>query len=118
MSTVPAYAQSEVSVINHVGIGNVNIELTKSSLDKDGRKTAFDDEQVVLPGQTVDEIVEVNNLANDAWIRMKVTFDDSDIKGLDDSPTVYFRQLDQAGEYYYYTKPVRPRGILQNLWKM
>lgn len=33
MSTVPAYAQSEVSVINHVGIGNVNIELTKSSLD-------------------------------------------------------------------------------------
>lgn len=28
MSTVPAYAQSEVSVINHVGIGNVNIELT------------------------------------------------------------------------------------------
>ena len=79
MSTVPAYAQSEVSVINHVGIGNVNIELTKSSLDKDGRKTAFDDEQVVLPGQTVDEIVEVNNLANDAWIRMKVTFDDSDI---------------------------------------
>ena len=41
MSTVPAYAQSEVSVINHVGIGNVNIELTKSSLDKDGRKTAL-----------------------------------------------------------------------------
>lgn len=105
-STVPAYAQSEVSVINHVGIGNVNIELTKSSLDKDGRKTAFDDEQVVLPGQTVDEIVEVNNLANDAWIRMKVTFDDSDIKGLDDSLLSISDNWIKRGEYYYYTKPV------------
>lgn len=106
MSTVPAYAQSEVSVINHVGIGNVNIELTKSSLDKDGRKTAFDDEQVVLPGQTVDEIVEVNNLANDAWIRMKVTFDDSDIKGLDDSLLSISDNWIKRGGYYYYTKPV------------
>ena len=106
MSTVPAYAQSEVSVINHVGIGNVNIELAKSSLDKDGRKTAFDDEQVVLPGQTVDEIVEVNNLANDAWIRMKVTFDDSDIKGLDDSLLSISDNWIKRGEYYYYTKPV------------
>ena len=106
MSTVPAYAQSEVSVINHIGIGNVNIELTKSSLDKDGRKTAFDDEQVVVPGQTVDEIVEVNNLANDAWIRMKVTFDGSEIQGLDDSLLSISDNWIKRGEYYYYTKPV------------
>lgn len=107
MGTVPVYAaQSEVSVINHIGIGNVNIELTKSSLDAQGKKVAFEDEQVVLPGQTVDEIVEVSNLANDAWIRMKVTFEDSTIADLDDSLLNVSDNWIKRGDYYYYTKPV------------
>ena len=106
MGTVPVYARSEVSVINHVGIGNVNIELTKSSLNDQGEKVSFDDEQVVVPGQTVDEIVEVSNLANDAWIRMKVTFEDSTIDQLDDSLLGISDNWIKRGEYYYYTKPV------------
>ena len=87
-SAYPVFAaQSEVSVENNVDIGNINISLEKHGLDEKGEKTDFDDAQVVVPGQVVDELVDIFNLANDAWVRMKVTFDDSTIDGnmLDDS---------------------------------
>ena len=91
-SAYPVFAaQSEVSVENNVDIGNINISLEKHGLDEKGEKTDFDDAQVVVPGQVVDELVDIFNLANDAWVRMKVTFDDSTIDGnmLDDSLPVH-----------------------------
>lgn len=109
-SAYPVFAaQSEVSVENNVDIGNINISLEKHGLDEKGEKTDFDDAQVVVPGQVVDELVDIFNLANDAWVRMKVTFDDSTIDGnmLDDSLLNLGDDWVKCGDYYYYTKPVK-----------
>ena len=109
-SAYPVFAaQSEVSVENNVDIGNINISLEKHGLDEKGEKTDFDDAQVVVPGQVVDELVDIFNLANDAWVRMKVTFDDSTIDGnmLDDSLLNLGEDWVKCGDYYYCTKPVK-----------
>lgn len=108
--SVPSYAATsyETDVTNHVSIGDINIRLSEYELDDDGNETAYQNNRLVLPGERVDKIVRTTNLANTAWIRMKLEYTSDDgIKDLSDDMVVLASdEWIQAGDCWYWPEPV------------
>lgn len=95
-------------VVNNVSIGDINIILEEWDKDAYGNLIPYRNKKLVQPGQTVTKIVDVRNVANDCWIRIKVDFEsDEGMTGVDDS---MLHLADEhwiyRGGYYYYTLPV------------
>lgn len=108
--SVPSYAATsyETDVTNHVSIGDINVRLSEYGLDDDGNETAYRNNRMVLPGERVDQIVRITNLANTAWIRMKLEYTSDDgIKDLSDDMVVLASdEWIRAGDCWYWPKPM------------
>lgn len=109
LSTCPAFAadnqQDTISVINTVGLNNIHIEIKEYDI-VDGERQEIAQNPTVLPAQVIDRVCEINNLANEAWIRTKIVFAD-DAPKIDDSfLTISSAKWKKCGEYYYYTESV------------
>ena len=67
-----AYFSASERAHNVITSGGVGIELLEWSLDEQGNRVPFEDVEGVMPGQSVDKIVEVRNDGQaPAWVRVK-----------------------------------------------
>ncbi len=104
-----AYAREYTTeVTNHVSVGDISITLSEYELDENGMEVPYQDNKMVLPGQTVDKIVRITNRANPCWLRIKAEYtEESGLQGITDQNLVLAsEQWLKIGEYYYYQKPV------------
>lgn len=108
--SVPSYAAAsyETDVTNHVSIGDINIRLSEYGLDDDGNEIPYRNNRMVLPGERVDKIVRATNLANTAWIRMKLEYTSDDgIRDLSDAMVVLASdEWIRAGDCWYWPEPM------------
>lgn len=109
--SIPSYAATktyETDVVNHVSIGDVNVSLDEYSLDAGGNEIPYRNNRMVLPGERVDKIVRTTNLANTAWIRMKLEYTSDDgIKDLSNDMVVLASdEWIRAGDCWYWPEPV------------
>lgn len=99
-SGITLLALSETSVINNFTTGVVDIKLEEFEI-QDEKEIPYVDNKQVLPGTQISKIPRVENLGNDCYIRVKLTF--KDITELDDSNL--FGITDdwvKIDGYYYY----------------
>ncbi len=108
---VPALAEErsyETEVINNISVGDISIALCEYETDDDGAETEYRNPKRVLPGEIVSKTVRVTNLANPAWIRVKLTYLPAD--GMKDFPPSCIALADdywiERGGYYYRTRPL------------
>lgn len=95
----PAYS---TEVENNVSIGSINIDLLEYEKDKNGKEIPMRANRMVHPGQTVDEIVRIANIANDAWVRVKIDY----TGGLSDDNLDIGKEWLKKGDYWYHKKPI------------
>lgn len=70
-----AYQSNELRVTNTIQTGDVDIAINETQLAADGETIEpFENNQTVVPGDTVSKIVTVKNLASDCYVRMKVQY--------------------------------------------
>lgn len=98
-------------VTSQVHTGDVDVELNEYQKDASGAEVPYDDTapRQVLPGEKVDKIVKVRNLAQDAYVRLQVTYLDRDgcSAYLQDENLDIDEELWQKyGDWWYY----RPAG--------
>ena len=103
----------ETSVTNNLSIGDINIKLNEYEI-KDGKKIEYENNKIVLPGQSVSKIVEITNVANPSWIRMKVEYtSNSGINKMDDSMIHVLDNWMKQGDYFYYKNIVNTNETIQ-----
>ena len=74
-TTIPVNAKDQVEVVNNVAMGNVSIALISQQYDPQTKTNIpWQQERIVVPGETVSEIVTIRNEGEPAWIRAKVDF--------------------------------------------
>ena len=102
------FGMVSVGVTNEFETGIVDINLRE--YQKVGNKEMkWEDDPVVLPGDTISKIPRIHNDGNDCYVRAKITFreaegiDDTDLLGISDD----WIKADDG--YYYYTK-ILPQG--------
>jgi hypothetical protein len=104
-------------VINNVSIGDINISLDEYERDANGNLVPYENNKLVVPNQTVSKVAQVTNLANDAWIRIRVDFEYEDgMIGVD--KTMLNLANDEwlnKGEYYYWPYPVAHGEVIDFL---
>ena len=95
--------------VNNVSIGDINIELFEYTLNKDLNEIPMPYKSFVKPGDDLPQIVRIKNVANDAWVRIKLDFQsDNNMKGLsDDLITLASDEWQKIGDYYYALKPMK-----------
>lgn len=97
------------NVINNIQIGDISIKLEEFQLDADNSLIPYENNKIVLPGQHVDKIVRITNMANEAWVRAKVSYTSED--GIEDMSeeliTLDDGKWKKIGDYYYYTEPLK-----------
>ena len=120
-----AYFNTEATAHNVITSGGVEIELLEWA-DKD-KTEPFPEEGItgVMPGTSVDKIVEVKNTgASEAWVRVKVEQDITLAEGVDGDPdpdlmVIEFNATDwelTADGYYCYTKALKPGETTEPLF--
>ncbi len=110
-AAVPAFAfqrSYETEVINNVSIGDISIDLAVYEDDGPEGEAGYQNSGMVLPGQTVSRIVQITNLANPAWVRVRLEFlADEDIFSF---PESFITPADERwvwrGGAWYYTSPL------------
>ena len=109
LSAYPAIAQEtdshSVTVINTVGMNNVHIAINQYDI-VNGEKSEISPNPIVLPGQVLERVCAIDNLASEAWIRAKIVFADDTIDVGDNFLNIASDKWVKCGEYYYYTEPV------------
>lgn len=99
-SGITLLALSETSVTNNFSTGVVDIELEEFEI-QNGEEIPYINNKEVLPGTEISKIPRVENMGNDCYIRVKLTF--KDITELDDSNLFGITEdWVKIGEYYYY----------------
>ena len=83
---------------NEITTGDIAISLAEYEIDEDGEEVAYQNGKLVMPGQRISKIVRITNEAEDAWIRVKVDYDDV-LLGIEEN-------WKKIGQYYYCTTPV------------
>ncbi|MBR1423088.1 MAG: hypothetical protein IJ571_06575 [Ruminococcus sp.] len=96
-------------VTNIVEVGEVDISLNVYTHDSSGLPVPIAAQQKVHPGQDVDMLVTVSNLANEVWLRIKPAISsESGLEEIDES----FLMIDtpanwvKKGSYYYLKTPL------------
>lgn len=101
---------NSITMQNKISTGVVNISLEEYQ-DVDGREESYQNNQVIVPGQTVSKIPEIRCLAEPCYVRCSVKWDlpgrdkvsetfpvtDDCIQGIGEGWV-------EAGGYWYYTK--------------
>ena len=101
---------NSITMQNKISTGVVNISLEEYQ-DVDGREESYQNNQVIVPGQTVSKIPEIRCLAEPCYVRCSVKWDlpgrdkvsetfpvtDGCIRGIGEGWV-------KAGDYWYYTK--------------
>lgn len=106
LSVYPAFSaenESSVTVINTVGIGNIHIKINQFDI-VNGERKAIASNPTVLPGQSLNRICEISNLANEAWVRVKIVYAEDTPDVGEDFITLSSPAWKKQGEYYYYTE--------------
>jgi LPXTG-motif cell wall-anchored protein len=88
--------------------GGVSISAHEYDIDADWNFVPYEDGKTVLPGQYINKFFYIENEAEPAWIRVKVSYSSDDgIEDMGDHMLLGI-SLDwkKIGDYYYYTKPV------------
>ncbi|HIS27396.1 MAG TPA: LPXTG cell wall anchor domain-containing protein [Candidatus Pullilachnospira intestinigallinarum] len=105
-TTAAAAAFSQVSTMEILTTGKVDILLEELSRDTDGT-SAWKDGMAVMPGMTVSKIPRISNAAADCYVRALVEFTGGEESGRTlDAADLYGISEDwvRRGDYYYYKK--------------
>ncbi len=116
-----AYFNTADTARNVITSGNIKIALNETDAEGEPFKDAVD----VMPGQTVDKIVTVQNTGNNpAYIRVSVTKAIELAEGASGDPDTNLLTLDfdmthwtLQGEYYYYNEVLEPGQTTEPLFK-
>lgn len=119
-STV-AYFNTKDTARNVITSGNIKIALNET----DTQGHPFQDVVNVMPGQTIDKIVKVENTGdNPAYVRVSVAKAIELAEGVSGSPDLSLVSLDfdtahwtLKDGYYYYDKPLQPGQSTEPLCK-
>ena len=102
------YGMVSVEVTNEFETGIVDIRIEEYQR-RNEKETLWEDNPVILPGDTVSKIPRIFNDGNDCYVRAKITFqgitelDESNLLGISD------KWVKADDGYYYYTK-ILPHG--------
>lgn len=101
-------AMYTTEVTNGISMGDINVSISEFEYDADGNEVTYKDEKMIVPGQKVDKIIRINNSANKAWVRAKLSYTDwNGFNGLSDDDVELASDLwVKVGDYYYCTAPV------------
>lgn len=108
-SPIPAMAATYTTeVTNNISMGDINISINEFEHDGNGNEVSYKDGKMVVPGQKIDKIIRINNNANKAWVRAKLSYSDwNGFKGLsDDDVELASDSWIKRGDYYYCITPV------------
>ena len=101
----------QTDVLNNFQIGIVDIDLSEYQENDNKTETEFKNNLEVWPGGTVSKIPRIKNKGADAYIRVKVDINDSNIKSnkhlTADNISGWNKDLVKRGDYYYYTKVLK-----------
>ena len=116
ISVFPAFSAEDsshtISVVNTVGINNIHIEINQYDV-VDGQRKEINPNPTVLPAQAYHRLCEISNLANEAWIRVKVVYAENAPDVGENFLTISSDKWKKYGEYYYYTEPVPHDGVVE-----
>ena len=88
--------------------GIVDIKIQNYKIDNNGQEIAeSNDNQEVMPGETISLIPKIHNLGMECYVRMKVTYIDENID-FSNYVTGLSNDLTKHGNYYYYNKVLNP----------
>ena len=108
-SALSVTAKDQVEVENNVAMGNVSIALISQQYDPEtGKNIPWKDKRIVVPGETVSEIVSIRNEGEPAWIRAKVDFITKAKVNLTDSDATFLKGwIRKSDGYWYWPKEVK-----------
>lgn len=106
-----AFVSDEVSVINEVQMGDIDIAIREYELSE-GKEIPYQNQKLVQPGDVISKIPRIQNLAEPCWIRVQVKYQ-SDLKhteGLSEECLSGFSsKWIRRGDYYYYTEVLKKK---------
>lgn len=75
LSGAYAYRSNELKVTSTISTGDIDIAIQEQQISEDGETLEpFENEQMIVPGDTVSKIVTVKNLAKPCYLRMKAVY--------------------------------------------
>lgn len=104
-----AYVINQISVENHIRMGDVDISLKEYEL-AGGKEIPYADDKEILPGDSISKIPRIRNEAEPCWVRARVLIrnEGREAEGLSEKQlTGISSKWVRRGEYYYYTEAVR-----------
>lgn len=102
------YGMTSVEVTNEFETGIVDIRLAEYQKTNEGEKP-WEDNPLVLPGDTVSKIPRIYNDGNDCYVRVKITFRDADNLNENNLLGVSDKWIKADDGYLYYTE-ILPHG--------
>ena len=102
------YGMTTTSVINEFETGIVDIELDEYQKVGDVEEPWVDN-PTILPGDVVSKIPRIDNPGNDCYVRVKITFWDTDQLDEDDLFGISDKWVKADDGYWYYTE-ILPHG--------
>lgn len=101
-----AYAMRQISVVNHIESGYVNIKLDEYMLDENSKEVPYLQEtphhQKLLPGADVSKIPRIKNGGADCYVRAKVEFENMEDISLKDIYGISKDWILKEDGYLYY----------------
>lgn len=97
------YGMTTTSVVNEFETGIVDIELDEYQI-VNGEEEPWVDNPTVMPGDVISKIPRVVNPGNDCYIRVKITFRDTDQLSEDDLFGMNDKWVKADDGYWYYTE--------------
>lgn len=132
LSGAYAYKSNELKITSTITTGDVDIAIQENQISEDGETLEpFENNQIIVPGDTISKIVTVKNLANPCYLRMKVVYaqdasEDATVKtapiseekqtgewiGNDGLDGIYLNGISAdwvngSDGYFYYTKDIQ-----------
>ena len=102
------YGMATTSVINEFETGIVDIGLNEYQI-VDGKEEDWSDGPLIMPGDTVSKIPRIDNDGNDCYVRVKITFRDTDVLNETDLFGIDSKWVKADDGYWYYTD-ILPHG--------
>ncbi|MCF0134771.1 MAG: hypothetical protein HUJ72_12960 [Blautia sp.] len=93
----------EVSVTNPFVFGDINIDLKEYEICEE-KEVSYQNNKIVMPGDTISKIPRITNYANDCWVRVKLLFQNpgEELKGLSEKDIIGIsEEWIKIGDYYY-----------------
>ena len=103
-AATPVHAEGdEITIIDNVGMGNVSITLVEEQINPVTKKVEpFEQNRIILPGDTVSKIVYIKNEGEPAWIRAKVDFSTKAKVNLKESDCTFAKEWIRCEDGYWY----------------